>query len=169
MVITSSRVIAQDRQDRMLLTMAVDTARAKSKSRDVRLKIAKQVGHRGVRYQKFKGRRGAAMDEELQEIIRERRKKSIRFMEEWLEAQLQANAKEGTSRFELNDCPDEVSTPFTVKDTDESIRSPESIPEVANGEIEAEDLGTSGHPLITSLSGVEPWPEIEKVKEKCSM
>ena len=50
----------------MLLTMAVDTARAKSKSRDVCLKIAKQAGYRGVRYQKFKGRRGATMDEELQ-------------------------------------------------------------------------------------------------------
>ena len=57
MAITSSRVIAHDRRDRMLLTMAVDTTRANSKTRAVRLKIAKQVGHRGVRYQNFKGRR----------------------------------------------------------------------------------------------------------------
>ena len=91
------------------------------------------------------------MDEELQEIIQERRKKSIRFMEEWLEAQLQANAEEGTLRLQVNDCPDDVSTPFTVKDADDSIKSPESISEVTNGEIETEDPGTSGHPLITSV------------------
>ena len=135
----------------MLLTMAVDTARAKSKTRDVRLKIAKQVGHRGVRYQNFKGRRGVVMDEERQEVIRERRKKSIRFMEEWLEAQLQANAEEGTSRHQLNDRPGDIPTPFSVKEADESTKSPESIPGVTNGEIETEDLGTSGHPLITSF------------------
>ena len=82
----------------MLLTMAVDTARAKSKTRAVRLKAAKQVGHRGERYQNFKGRRGVALDEERREIVRERRRKSILFMEGWLEAQLQANAEEGTRR-----------------------------------------------------------------------
>ena len=69
MAISSSRVVAQDCRDQMLLTMAVDTARAKSKSRDVRLKVAKQVEGRGVRYQKFKGRRGDAMEEELREAL----------------------------------------------------------------------------------------------------
>ena len=151
MAITASRVIAQDRRDRMLLTMAVDTARAKSKTRAIRIKIAKQVGHRGVRYQNFKGRRGVAMDEERQEIIRERRRESIRFMEGWLEPQLQANAEEGTLRLSSKARPDASPAPLLAQEAEGSLRSPASIPEVADGEIEAEDLGTSGHPLITSF------------------
>ena len=135
----------------MLLTMAVDTARAKSKTRAVRVKIAKQVGHRGVRYQNFKGRRGVAMDKERQEIIRERRKKSIRFMEEWLEAQLQANAEEGTLRHSLKARPDDLPAPSLVKEADGSPKSPGLIPGTTKGEIETEGLGTSGHPLITSF------------------
>ena len=135
----------------MLLTMAVDTARAKSKTRAVRIKIAKQVGHRGVRYQNFKGRRGVAMDDERQEIIRERRRKSIRFMEGWLEAQLQANAEEGTLRYSSKARPDDPPAPFLVQEAEGSPRSPGSIPGVTEGEIETEDLGISGHPLITSF------------------
>ena len=118
----------------------------KSKTRAVRLKIAKQVGHRGARYQNFKGRRGVAMDEERQEIIRERRRKSIRFMEGWLEAQLQANAEEGTLRHTLK-----LPAPLLVQEADGSPRSPGSIPGATEGEIETEDLGTSSHPLITSF------------------
>ena len=132
----------------MLLTMAVDTARAKSKTRAVRLKVAKQVGYRGVRYQNFKGRRGVAMDEERQEIIRERRRKSIRFMEEWLEAQFQANAEEGTLRPSL---PGDFLAPFLAKGSDGRPKSPDPILEATEGEIKTEDLGTSGHPLITSF------------------
>ena len=47
------------------------------------------------------------MEEEVREVLRERRKKSIRFMGEWLEAQFRANAEEGTSRFDP-DGPDDV-------------------------------------------------------------
>ena len=74
-------------------------------------------------------------------------------MEGWLEAQLQANAEETTSRFDSN-CSDEASTPLAVKDPGGSIESPELTPErdvVENGGIEFEDPGTSGHPLITSF------------------
>ena len=137
----------------MLLTMAVDTARAKSRSRDARRKVAKQAGFLGVRYQKFKSRRGDAMEEELQEALRDRRKKSIRFMEGWLEAQLQANAEEGTSRFASN-CSDGAFTPLAVKDSGGSVETPELISErgvVVNGGIGVEDPGTSGHPRITSF------------------
>ena len=135
----------------MLLTMAVDTARAKSKTRAVRLKVAKQVGHRGARYQNFKGRRGVAMDEERREIVRERRRKSILFMEGWLEAQLQANAEEGTRRLSWKSCPDVPQEPFLAQEADGDPRSSESIPVVAERGVETEDLGTSGHPLITSF------------------
>jgi hypothetical protein len=40
------------------------------------------MGYRRVRYQKFKCRRGDAMDEVVREALWERRKKSIRFMGE---------------------------------------------------------------------------------------
>ena len=135
----------------MLLTMAVDTARAKSKTRAVRLKAAKQVGHRGERYQNFKGRRGVALDEERREIVRERRRKSILFMEGWLEAQLQANAEEGTRRSSWKSCPDVPREPSLAREADGVPGSSESLPVVAEGGVEAEDPGTSGHPLITSF------------------
>ena len=151
MAISSSRVVFQDSRDQMLLTMAVDTARAKSKSRDARRKVAKQAGPRGVRYQKFTGRRGDAM--EVQEALWERRKNSIRFMERWLEVQLQANAEEGTSRFDSN-CSDGAFTPLALKDSGGSVEKPELIHErdvVVKEGIEVEDPGTSGHHLIASF------------------
>ena len=135
----------------MLLTMAVDTARAKSKTRAVRLKAAKQVGYRGERYQKFKGRRGVALDEERMEIVRERRRKSILFMEGWLEAQLQANAEEGTRRPSRKSGPDVPQESFLAREADGVPGSSESLPVVAEGGVETEDPGTSGHPLITSF------------------
>ena len=97
MAISASRVVFQDRRDQMLQTMAVDTARAKSKSREARHQAVKQAGHRRVSYKRFKGRRGDAMEEEMRKALRERRKKPILFMQGWLEAQLQANAEEEAS------------------------------------------------------------------------
>ena len=104
-----------------------------------------------MRYQNFKGRRGVALDEERREIIRERRRKSILFMEGWLEAQLQANAEEGTRRPSWKSCPDVPQEPSLAREADGGPRSSESIPVVAEGGVETEDLGTSGHPFITSF------------------
>ena len=54
------------------------------------------MGYRGVCYQRFKGRRGEAMEDEVRQEIRARRAKSIQVMAEWLEAQAISNALEGT-------------------------------------------------------------------------
>ena len=108
MTTSASRVALKDRRDQMLLTMAIEVARTKSKSREILHNFARQAGYRRVRYQKFKGRRGDATEEEVYEALRERREKSIRFMEGWWEAQLRANAEEGTSRPD-SDSSDEAS------------------------------------------------------------
>ena len=85
----------KDRRDQMILTMAIDAAHTKSKFCEARHKVARQVGYRRVRYQRFKSRRGDAMEEEVREVLRERRKKSIRFMGEWLEAQFARTPNKG--------------------------------------------------------------------------
>ena len=79
---SASRMLAlKDRRDQMILTMAIEAAHTKSKFCEARHKVARQVGYRRVRYQWCKSRRGDAM-EEVREVLRERRKKSIRFMGE---------------------------------------------------------------------------------------
>jgi len=83
----SSLLELRDRRDHMVLTMAIDAARIKTRSREARHKKARQAGYRRVRYQRFQGRRGDAMEEEVREAVRESRKKSIKIMEKWLEAQ----------------------------------------------------------------------------------
>jgi len=95
MPVSASRQLAMsDRRVQMIPTMAIDAARTKSKSREARHKVARQVGYRHVRYQRFKGRPGDAMEEDARVAIRERRQKSIRFMEGWLEAQDLVNSEE---------------------------------------------------------------------------
>jgi hypothetical protein len=89
---------AKDRRDKMTLGMARDASRAKDKAREVKHKKVRQVGYRQGRYQRFKGRRDEAMEEEVREARRVRVKKSNDFMAGWLEAQAQANAEEGSPR-----------------------------------------------------------------------
>jgi len=87
-----------DRRDQMVLTMVVDAARVKAKSREARHKKERQMAYRGVRYLRFNGRRADAMEEEAYEARRARRAKSIQRIAEWLEAQARANAEEGRPR-----------------------------------------------------------------------
>jgi len=99
-----------DRRDQMVLTMAVDAALVKTKSRESRHKKERQVAYRRVRYQRFKGRRGDAMEGEVREVVRARRAKSLQRMVMWLELQERANAEEGGPRMEededgLDDVP----------------------------------------------------------------
>ena len=99
-----------DRRDQMVLTMTVDAARVKTKSREARHKKERQVTYRRVRYQRFKGRRGDAMEDEVREAVRARRAKSLQRMMMWLESQARANAEEGGPRMEededgLDDVP----------------------------------------------------------------
>ena len=99
-----------DRRDQMVLTMTVDAARVKTKSREARHKKERQATYRRVRYQRFKGRRGDAMEDEMREAARARRAKSLQRMMTWLESQAKANAEEGGPRMEedgdgLDDVP----------------------------------------------------------------
>ena len=89
-----------DRRDQMVLTMATHAARVKQKSREAFRKNKRQVEYRGVRYQRFNGRRDDALEAEAYDARRARRAKSIQRMAEWLEAQGRANAEEGTPRAE---------------------------------------------------------------------
>ena len=92
-----------DRRDQMVLTMAVDAARVKSKSREAHHKKEQQVAYRRVRYQRFKGRRVDAKEGEVREAARVRRAKYLQRMLRWLELQGRANAKEGGPRVEEDD------------------------------------------------------------------
>ena len=101
---SASRLLEiSDRRDQMVLTMAVDAARVKAKSREARHKKERQVVYRGVRYQRFNGRREDVMQEEVREAKRARRAKSIQRMTMWLEAQDHANAEEGSPRTDDGD------------------------------------------------------------------
>jgi len=82
----------------MVLSMAKDAARVKEKSRGARHTKIRQVGYRSVRYQRFQGRRGKAMEEEVRAGVRARRARSIQVMAQWLESQARAYAEEGTPR-----------------------------------------------------------------------
>ena len=138
----------------MLLSMAIEAARTKSKFHEARHKIARQVGHRHVRYQKSKGRRGDAMEEEVREVLWERHKKSICFTGEWREAQSRANAEEKTSRFDPDDSDDVPLILLMSKSSEGDTTRSESIQERDIGAVEgvkAEIPGTSGHRLITSF------------------
>ena len=86
----------RDRRDQMMLSMAKDASRTKTKAREARHKGTRQVGYRAVRYQRFQGRRGEVMEEEARKCIRARRARSIQLMATWLEAQALTNAEEGT-------------------------------------------------------------------------
>jgi len=91
---------ARDRRDQMMLSMAKDASRIKTKAREARHKGARQVGYRAVRYQRFQGRRGEVLEGEARERVRTHRARSIRLMAAWLEAQALVNAEEGTPREE---------------------------------------------------------------------
>ena len=69
------------------------------------------------------------MEEDIRVVLRERCKKSIRLMEEWLEAQFLANAEEGTPRVGSDDLDDVPLSLLVSKGTDgrasESARGPE--------------------------------------------
>ena len=96
---SASRLLElSDRRDQLVLSMVIDLARVKTKAVEAKRKQARQVGYRSVRYQRFKGRRGDAMEDEVRQAIRARRTKSIQIMAEWLEAQALSNALEGTPR-----------------------------------------------------------------------
>ena len=69
-----------DRRDQMVLTMVVDAARVKAKSREAFCKKKRQVEYRGVRYQRFNGRRDDALETEASEARRVRRARSIQRM-----------------------------------------------------------------------------------------
>jgi len=88
----------RDRRDQMMLSMAKDASRTKTKAREARHKRTRQVGYRAVRYQWFQGHRGEVLEEEARECVRIRRARSIQLMATWLEAQALANAEEGTPR-----------------------------------------------------------------------
>ena len=89
-----------DRRDQMVLTMVLDAARVKAKSREAFRKKKRQAEYRGVRYQRFNGRRDDALETEASEARRARRARSIQRMAKWLEAQGRANAEEGGPRTE---------------------------------------------------------------------
>jgi len=101
---SASRLLElSDRRDQLALSMVIDAARVKKKLGEAKRKQARQVGYRGVRYQRFKGRRGEAMEDEMRQEIRARRTRSIQVMAEWLEAQAISNALEGTPRDEIDE------------------------------------------------------------------
>ena len=57
------------------------------------------------------------MEEDVRVVLRERRKKCIRFMEEWLKAQSCANAEEGTSGFDPDGLDEDMNQPVAVNGT----------------------------------------------------
>ena len=98
---SASRLLEiSDRRDQMVLTMVVDAARVKAKSREAFRKKKRQVEYRSVRYRRFNRRRDDAMEEEVHEARRARRATSIQRMAELLEAKGRANAEEGSPRVE---------------------------------------------------------------------
>mmetsp|Transcript_52681 Transcript_52681/g.120197 ORF Transcript_52681/g.120197 Transcript_52681/m.120197 type:complete len:133 (+) Transcript_52681:111-509(+) len=94
----SRRMEQQDRRDGMILDMAQHAARVKVKAREARHKKLRQSGYRRVRYQRFRGRREDAMEEETQEAYRARLRRSLTFMASWLDAQAVVNLQEGQPR-----------------------------------------------------------------------
>jgi hypothetical protein len=92
-------MVQADLRDRMILGMAHDAARVKSKAREARHKRVRQSGYCKVRYQRFQGRRDEAMEEETREAYRARVRRSIQTMAGWLESQARANAEEGRPRY----------------------------------------------------------------------
>ena len=100
MPVSASRLLEiSERRDKMLLNMAVHSARAKAKSREVLHKNKRQMGYRKVRYKKFKGRRDDIIAVEVLEHKRRQRVK----MSGWLEAQGLVNAEEGYPRVDDDD------------------------------------------------------------------
>jgi hypothetical protein len=96
---SASRLMAQhDRRDQMILGMAQDAARVKSKAREARRKRVRQTGYRKVRYQRFQGRCEEALEEETRGAYRARLGRSIQAMAGWLESQARASAEEGQPR-----------------------------------------------------------------------
>ena len=69
-----------DRRDQMVLTMVMDAARVKAKSREAFRKKKRQVEYRGVRYQRFNWRKDDAIEAEASDSRRARRAKSIQRM-----------------------------------------------------------------------------------------
>jgi hypothetical protein len=83
MSLSASRLLEiSDRRDQMVLTMVTDAARVKQKSREALRKKERQVEYRGVRYQRFNGRRDDAIEAEAYDARRARRAKSIQRMAE---------------------------------------------------------------------------------------
>ena len=140
---SASRLLEiSNRRDQMVLTMAVDAALVQAKSREAFRKKKRQVEYRGVRYQRFNGRRDDAMEAEAYDARRARRAKSIQRMAEWLEAQDRANAEEGTPRAEKGR-DDAFVVLFAVR-----LPSAEPLVEVAEG---AEEVPERGLQPITSF------------------
>jgi len=138
-----------DRRDQMVLTMTVDAARVKTKSREARRKKERQVAYRRVRYQRFKGRRGDAMEDEVREAVRARRAKSLQRMMMRLELQARANAEEGGPRMEEDeDGLDDVPLVFFV-----APPLAAALRVVAPVEVERE-VAAVNQRLITSFFGV---------------
>ena len=96
--IASKREARKDRRHKMLLNMAIHTAKAKNKSREARHKKERQMTYRKHRYNNFNWRRDGAMEKDHRREERTRRVKSRRMTEQWLKAQDRANAEEGNPR-----------------------------------------------------------------------
>ena len=91
------------------------------------------------------------MEEEVRKAVRERPERSIRFMEEWLEAQSRANAEEGTSRFDSDDATLSLLTPKGSGGNAMMLEPVQERDAFVDEGIEVEVPGTSGHQLITSF------------------
>ena len=140
---SASRLLEiSDRRDQMVLTMVTDAARVKQKSREAFRKKKRQVEYRGVRYQRFNGRRDDAIEAEAYDARRARRAKSIQRMAEWLEAQDRANAEEGTPRAEKGR-DDAFVVIFAVK-----LPPAEPLVEVVEGAEEVPERGLQYHFLL---------------------
>ena len=95
MVIAAARKFAlSERRDQMVLAMASHADRVKAQAREAKDEATRQVGHLTERYRQFKGRRSTALDEGVQGR-RDRRFQAVLL---WLQAQVLANAEEGTPR-----------------------------------------------------------------------
>ena len=115
MPLSASRLLEiSDRRDKMVLTMAVDAAGVKAKFREARHKKAREIAYRGVRYQRFNGRRKDVMEEEeVRKAKCARHSKSLQRMVKWLEAQDRANAEEGSPRAD-DDGEDQEAMPLIL-------------------------------------------------------
>ena len=96
--LASKRDAKKDRHHKMLLDMAIHTAKAKNKSREARHKKERQVTYRKHRYKNFNWRRVGAMEKDHRREEHIRRVKSRRMTEQWLKGQARVNAEEGTPR-----------------------------------------------------------------------